>query len=198
MAEAGLANPVNLDLGELAVGPENNAHDWVSFTSREGNDGPTLAVIFEGGDGKPQSFPVLADATVISYLADARWGQMPWLALDLVDRNRLLLRFDPKLDRKVKRAELVLYFDDNRQHRMPPRSFDVAAHEVKEAWNEDAVTWETHPSCAEKPSATVRLYPKAKEVRLDVTKLVQRLADKDAPRHGRLLRVARPLRDEKP
>jgi RNA polymerase sigma factor (sigma-70 family) len=194
---AGLATPMNLDFGELAVGPENNPHDWVSFFSHEGNDGPALAVVFEGGDGKPQSFPVLADATVISYLADARWGQMPWLALDLVDRNRLLLHFDPKLDRKVKKAELVLHFDDNRQHRTPPRPFDVAVHEVKEAWNEDAVTWEKHPSYVEKPSATVRLYPNGKEVRLDVTKLVQRLAEKDALRHGWLLRVAKPLRDEK-
>jgi RNA polymerase sigma factor (sigma-70 family) len=197
VAEAGWAKPTNLDFEELDDERENAPQDWLAFSSRKGKEGPTLAVVFEGGDGKPKSFPVVADTTVISYLADRSWGHMPSLALDLADHNRLLVRFDPKLDGKVARAELVLHFTDAGEHPTPARPFDVAVHEVKEAWDEAAVTWDKHPSYTEKPSATVKVDPKEKEVRLDVTKLVQRLAEKDAPRHGWILRVAKPLLEDK-
>src|SRR5262249_59879599 len=46
---------------------------------------------------------------------------------------------------------------------------------------------------AEHPALRGEGDPKAKEIRRDVTKLVQRLADKDAPRHGWLLAVATPV-----
>jgi RNA polymerase sigma factor (sigma-70 family) len=193
--ELGLAEPTNLGFEELAYEPENAARDWLAFSSRKSAAPPTLELVFEGG-GKPKSFAAVADTTVISYLADKPWGHLPWLALDLADRNRMLLRFDPKLDSKVKKAELVLHFTSVGEHPTPARPFGVAVHEVKEAWNEAAVTWEKQPSFVDKPAATVPVDPKAKEVRLDVTKLVQRLAEKDALRHGWLLRVAKPLKDE--
>jgi RNA polymerase sigma factor (sigma-70 family) len=187
----------NLDFGELAEGRKNAPEDWVSFSSHEGDDAPTLEVVFADG-GKPRSFPAVADAMVISYLTDRTWGRLPWMALDLRDCNRVLLRFDPKLDSKVKKAVLVLRFvklppEERRPDHWPARPFDVALHEVKEAWDEARVTWDSQPEFDKKSAATAEVDPKAKEVRVDVTKLVQRLADKDVPRHGWLLKAAVPV-----
>jgi hypothetical protein len=58
------------------------------------------------------------------------------------------------------------------------------------------VTWEKQPSFVEKAAVTVPIDPKAKEVRVDITGLVQRLTEKDALRHGWLLKVANPLKVE--
>jgi RNA polymerase sigma factor (sigma-70 family) len=195
--EQGLARPTNLDFEELADEPENPAA-WVSFSSRKGTKTPTLAVVFEGGKSEPKEYPADADVTVISYLADKPWGHMKWLALDLADRNRMLLRFEPKLEGKVMKAELVLHFDAGiGEHPTPARPFEISIHEVKEAWEEDTVTWEKQPSFVEKAAVTVPIDPKAKEVRVDITGLVQRLTEKDALRHGWLLKVAKPLKVEK-
>jgi DNA-directed RNA polymerase specialized sigma24 family protein len=190
--------PANRDFEERADEPENAARDWVALSSRESKAAPALAVHLAGADGKPKTFRAAADAMVISYLADRQWGHLPWLALDLADHNRTLLRFDPKLDGKVAKAELVLHFAEVGEHPTPARPFDVAIHEIKEAWDEATVKWDNQPAFEDKPAATVRIDPKAKEVRLDVTRLVQRLADKAAPGHGWLLKVAKPLEDQNP
>jgi RNA polymerase sigma factor (sigma-70 family) len=196
--EQGLEKPTNLDFEELADEPENPAA-WVSYSSRKGTKTPTLAIVFEGKKSEPKEYPADADVTVISYLADKPWGHMKWLALDLADRNRMLLHFEPKLEGKVVKAELVLHFDAGiGEHPTPKRPFEISIHEVKEAWEEDTVTWEKQPSFVEKAAVTVPIDPKAKEVRVDITGLVQRLTEKDALRHGWLLKVAKPLKVENP
>ena len=181
---------------ELADEPENPAA-WVSFSSRKGTKTPTLVVVFEGGKKEPNEFPATADVTLISYLADKPWGHMKWLALDLADRNRMLLRFEPKLEGKVVKAELALQIDTGiGEHPTPARPFEIAIHEVKEAWDEETVTWDKQPSFVEKAALTLPIDPKDKEIRVDITGLVQKLAEKDALKHGWLLKVAKPLKIE--
>lgn len=197
IVELGLMRPTNLDFEEMVDGPKNSAADWLSFSSRKGVSAPTLEVVFEGSKGEPKSFSAVADVMVISYLADKRWGHMKWLALDLADRNRMMLRFEPKLDGKVAKAELVLQFDPTvGEHPTPARPFEIAFHEIKEEWDEMTVTWDQQPSFEDKAALTVPIDPKAKEVRVDITALVKRLTEKDALRHGWVLKVAMPLKDE--
>jgi RNA polymerase sigma factor (sigma-70 family) len=197
IVELGLIRPTNLDFEEMVDGPENSAADWLSFSSRKGASIPTLEVVFEGSKGETKNFSAVADVMVISYLADKPWGYMKWLALDLADRNRTLLRFEPKLDGKVAKAELVLQFDPTvGEHPTPARPFEIAFHEIKEEWDEMAVTWDQQPSFVDKAALTVQIDPKAKEVRVDITALVKRLTEKDALRHGWVLKVAKPLKDE--
>jgi hypothetical protein len=175
--------------------------------SREGLDGtgrggPILAIVFADGDGKAKEFRPVADSTLISYLGGQPWGSMHWLALDLADRNRVLMRFDPKLDGKVKKAELIIPISPdqlrNPSHPAPQRPFDVAIHEVTAAWDEAAATWDNQPAFAAKPAATVTFNPRTRQVRVDVTKLVERLGDKNSEHHGWLLKAAKPLPYEQP
>jgi RNA polymerase sigma factor (sigma-70 family) len=168
---------------------------WVGYAPREMRTGPELAVQFEGGERK--TYPVAADAVLISYLAENAFGSFEtWLSVDLADTNRILLRFDPPAAGKVRKAELVLHAVEPPPNvnpiPLPDKPFELGIHEVLEAWDEAAVTWVTQPEFAERPALTVPVDPRAKELRLDVTALVRRLGEKDAPKHGWLLRVAKP------
>jgi hypothetical protein len=199
MRYAALASALTL-LALLATAADtppapNRAGDWVGYQSRETDSGPRLVVTFE--DGPPQTYAADADAVLISYLAERNWGHLPTLSIDLGDANRILLRFAPPPDGRVRKAELVLRRTE-RLPRLPPQPFDVAVHEVTEPWDEGRVTWTSQPAFAERPAAVVRVDPQAKEVRLDITPLVRRLAAKEAPGHGWLLRPAAPLRTDPP
>jgi RNA polymerase sigma factor (sigma-70 family) len=170
---------------------QNKAEDWIAYHNRHGQSGPSLSVLLEG-DEKPTAYPATAAAPIIAYLPDRRLAAMPYLGIDMDRLTCVLLRFDPQVKGKVRKAELVLQLFGG-EHPTPSVPFTLGFYELKEAWDEAKVSWATQPASAERPAQTVEVDPKAKEVRLDVTKLVQRLTEKDAPRHGWLLAVATPV-----
>src|SRR5262249_53495194 len=133
-------------------------------------------------------------AVVIAYLADVPWGKQPVaLSIDLRDQNRALVRFEPPATDKVRKAELVLTLSEGLKM-VPPRPFEMGVYETLERWDEATVTWTNQPRFAERPALTVRVDPKAKELRIDVTALVA----KDPRGHGWLLKVAQPLAEPEP
>jgi hypothetical protein len=108
---------------------------------------------------------------------------MPSLSVSLGDTVRALLRFDVPARTRVRRAELVLKAAPSQQP--PPAAFELGIHEVESAWDELKVTWKTQPTFAARPALTVRVDPRTKELRIDLTALVQ----KTAGAHGWLLEV---------
>jgi RNA polymerase sigma factor (sigma-70 family) len=174
-----------------AQAAENHPDDWVGYECREMKGGPELAVVYEGGNSKV--YPAAADAAIIAYLPDRAWGQLAVpLSIDLRDQNRSLLRFEPVHGSKVRKAEIVLRLAADLK-KLPPQSFEMGVYEVAEAWDEGRVTWANQPRFAERPALTVRVDPKEKELRIDVTKLIRRPGGKEAPNFGWLFKVARPL-----
>lgn len=170
---------------------KNAPEAWLQIDSREGTSGPKLLLYGEGSE--PQAFSPVADATIISYLADKPWGRLQILAVDMRDANRTLLRFDLPSAGKFRKAELVVM---HRLSSLPLTDpFELGLHEIKEAWTENEVTWKSQPKFDDSPVLTVSVDPKPGEIRLDVTKLLPRLADKEPPRHGWLLKVANPSGD---
>jgi hypothetical protein len=180
----------------------NAANDWVGYHSRETSEkgaGPRLVVEFE--DGTSKGCPAAADAVLVANLPDRIFGRHPELSVSLADHNWVLLRFEPPAG-KVRKAELVL----TRVVRgpkeppipLPPQPFDLAVHEVREAWDEARVTWGTQPPFEDKPALTAPVDAKAKELRLDVTALVRGAADRPTPGHGWLLKVAHPIKGDDP
>jgi tetratricopeptide (TPR) repeat protein len=174
----------------------NLPNQWVGLESRETNDGPTLVVTPDAGEAK--TYTAVADTVLISYLADRGWGRMRLLSISVSDTNRILLRFDPVEGVAVRRAELVLKL--GKSPAPPTQSFDVGVYEVKAEWDEHRVTWANQPKIADEPAAKGSFDPKAGEFRVDVTALVKRHGEpakgggeKDAPKHGWLLKVTKPL-----
>jgi RNA polymerase sigma factor (sigma-70 family) len=164
---------------------------WVGFSSREAGNGPEL--VLQADDGSSKTYPAAADAVVLSYLPHQLLGRTPaWLSVDLDDTNRVLVRFDVPAG-KIRNAELVLHAAKPEPGKtpipLPDRPFDVSVHEITAAWDEGTVTWSNMPAFAEKPILTASIDPKAAVVRIDVSKMVRRLAAADAPKHGWLLRV---------
>jgi RNA polymerase sigma factor (sigma-70 family) len=168
---------------------------WVAYATREQRFGPELVVTRE--DGTRKTYAVAADAVVISYLEDRAFGSFEtWLSIDLADRNRVLLRFEPPAAGPIRKAELVLKAVErpagDQPIPLPAKPFQLAIHEVLEAWDEASVTWVTQPEFSERPTLKVEVDPRAKVLRLDVSPLVRRLGQAGTPRHGWLLRVAEP------
>jgi hypothetical protein len=167
----------------------NLPNQWVGIASRETQNGPTLVVTPENGEAK--TYAPVADTLLISYLADRSWGRLPRLSISLGDTNRVLMRFDPVAGVAVSRAELVLKLVNST---MPPsQPFEVGVYEVQAEWDENGVTWVTQPKIADQPVAKTSLDPNAPEFRIDVTALVKRAGEKDAPKYGWLLKVIKPL-----
>jgi hypothetical protein len=177
------------------VSGENQPNDWIGFHSRKtkanGNPLPKLLVAYE--DGQTRSYTPAADAVVISYLGDKNWGHMPVLAIDLSDRNRVLLLFERPAQGRIRKAELTLQVCPG-DHPTPALPFDLGIYEVKEDWKEFEVTWDSQPKCADYPSSKARVDPRAKELRIDVTPLVRRNLESRIETHGWLLKVPRPLK----
>src|SRR5262245_5322877 len=167
----------------------NLPNQWVAVASRETPDGPTLVVTPENGEAK--TYAPVADTLLISYLADRAWGRLSRLSISLGDTNRVLLRFEPAAGVAVSRAELVLKLGNSA---MPPsQPFEVGVYEVQAEWDENGVTWATQPKIAVEPAAKALIDPKAPEFRVDVTALLKRSGEKEAPNHGWLLKVIKPL-----
>jgi RNA polymerase sigma factor (sigma-70 family) len=176
-----------------AAPAQNRPEHWVGYDSREMKAGPELAVTFE--DGTSNVYPVAADAVLLAYLADHPYGELPVkLSVDLRDQNRFLVRFERPAGGKVAKAELVLTRSEGLKM-LPPRPFEVGVYEVREAWDEGRVTWANQPKFAGRPAATARVDPRARELRIDVTGLARRLAERGAADHGWLLKVVTPLRE---
>jgi hypothetical protein len=150
---------------------KNRAEDWIAYSNRHGQSGPSLSVLLEG-DEKPTTYPAAAAAPIIAYLPDRTLAAMPFLGIDMDRLNCVLLRFDPEVKGKVRKAELALQLYPG-EHPTPSVPFTLGFYELKEAWDEAKVSWATQPGFVERPALTVEVDPKAKEVRLDVTKLVQ-------------------------
>ena len=98
----------------------------------------------------------------------------------------------------VRKAEIVLTVDTpgarrTRRRRCRRQPFEIGAYEVRDAWDEQRVSWNTRPTAEEEPSSTVRTRPDEAEVRFDVTKSAARLADPDAAARGWLIQVVHPL-----
>jgi hypothetical protein len=168
---------------------ENFETDWIWIASREAANGPRLVV--ETEDGKKREIAAAADAGVISYLADRKWGRLKFMGISLNDSNRILLRFDmpPKMG-KVKKATLRL--DTKVQPMNPPQKFDVALHPLTKAWGEMDTDWLTQPKMAQNAAATFAVEPikRAQTLDFDVTDVVK---NKTGLEHGWLLKVAKPL-----
>jgi RNA polymerase sigma factor (sigma-70 family) len=182
------ANPVNLDFEDptpTPPAPESPAA-WVGFHSRESGHAPVLVVTRE--DGTVERYPAVADAVVLSYSPDQECGRLGELALSLNDTNRTLVRFDAPAAGKVRQATLVLRSRPSAY--LPRRPFAVGVHALRGAWAEDDVTWNNQPAYAPDAAATATLDPLAREVRIDVTRLVR---GPGASRHGWLLKVLDPL-----
>lgn len=176
--------------GEAKAQPAANLPtQWVAISSRETSEAPTLVVTPESGEAK--SYPAVADAPVISYLADRNWGRLTRLSVSLSDTNRVLLRFDVPTDIVIDRAELVLKRGTSQ---MPPtQPFEVGIYEVQAEWDEFKVMWMNQPKFADKPAVKFTFDPNAAEVRVDITALMKSDGREDAPNHGWLLKVTKPL-----
>jgi RNA polymerase sigma factor (sigma-70 family) len=187
------AEPVNLgfEAGCVAYAPRtiNRPIDRVCFWSRESGHGPVLRVRTEAGDGR--CYATSADALVLARAADRAWGALQLLSVSLGDANRVLLRFDALAAECLDRAELVLQLGP---HGLPPpEPFELAVYELQSAWDEATVTWASQPASGEVPLATATVDPEATEVRIDVTQLARRQVCGEAPGHGWLLKVLKPV-----
>ncbi len=101
-----VAEPAKASGPQAEPQKRNSPNDWIAFHSRENrNDGPQLNVEFV--DGSTKAFPALADATIIGYLANGKYGSMPSVAISLADSNRILFRFSA-MHGKVRKADLSL------------------------------------------------------------------------------------------
>jgi hypothetical protein len=119
-------------IADVRSAGQNKPTDWGSYESRETKRGPQLILTFD--DGKSDSLSAAADSTVIAYLSDRAWGQLPFLAIDLADTNRVLLRFDLPATKKVRKAELFLRLSGT-DHPSPSESFEVSFFSIEEAWS---------------------------------------------------------------
>ncbi len=179
-----------------APAASNGPHDHVSYGSRESGGEGAPRLVVEHVDGTVESLPAVADAMLIGYLPERRFGGLGFLAVDMCASNRALLRFGPARG-AVRKAEIVLRAipagDAKASRSLPALPFEIGAYEVREAWEEGRVCWDNQPGTAEEPAATARTGPGAAEVRLDVTGSAGRLADPDAAARGWLIRVVRPM-----
>jgi RNA polymerase sigma factor (sigma-70 family) len=187
--------PANLGFEDAPARRDDRAHakDWVQFPSRETGGGPSLQVSREGGASECHG--PSADAVVLADLPHTVWGQSPTLALSLGDTARVLLRFDVPDGAPVRRAELVLPLGLSK--RPPNAPFELGVHETLAPWDEAEVTWDAQPAWDETPAASALVDPRAREARIDVTRLLSR-AGRGPCRHGWLLKVCRPVPSEKP
>jgi hypothetical protein len=168
----------------------NLPDQWIAFASRESKDRPTLVVTSESGEAKTHA--VVADAVIISYLADRAWGHLLTHSISVSDTLRALIRFDPVSGVGVRRAELVLKFGQSQM--LPRQPFEIGIHEVTAEWDENTVTWANQPKVVDEPVAKASLDPKASEFRVDVTALLKRGGEQDAPKYGWLLKVTSPIK----
>jgi hypothetical protein len=171
------------------IGPLNSekVKPWIGFASRETNAGPELSILFEGGTCR--KYEAAADTVLLSYLPDQPLGAHESLSVDLADSNRVLLRFDWSQPSRVMKAELILSRSQSR-HPCPSEPMTLAFHTVTEGWNESTTTWKRQPAFTRKPALTTEINPSDKEYRIDVTGLVRQEEEKQAPRHGWLIRIA--------
>ncbi|MHC4814410.1 MAG: DNRLRE domain-containing protein [Planctomycetota bacterium] len=160
---------------------------WVYFESRESTAGKPPRLVLRTSK-RTSTVKASADATVISYLPARVLGKSPRLAVGTNDRNRSLVRFElPKTLRKVRRAELVL---DLKLSKLPPKQpFEIEVHQLMGAWQEASVNWNRQPRFQDQPAIAVSLLPKAGEVALDVTGVVNAWLTGKAQNHGLLLKM---------
>jgi RNA polymerase sigma factor (sigma-70 family) len=163
---------------------------WIGFASRETNAGPELVLWF--ADGTRKTVEAAADSVLLSYLPDQPLGAHECLSVDLADSNRVLLRFDWPTDAEVEKAELILSRSQSR-HPYPSEALKLALHTITEPWSESTATWNRQPAFLRQPALTARINPLHKEYHIDVTALVRPAKQAQTPRHGWLIRIARPL-----
>jgi len=157
--------------------------EWLYFESRETAKPPRLVA-----DGR--EFAAEADAILLSYRADRAFGGHPQLPVSVGDTNRALLRFNLAGLKSAKKAEIVLAVG------VPPSTaprvrVEVGLHRCSKPWDEEEVTWASQPAFDESPAATVRVEPRAGEVRVDATALVAAWL-KDG-NHGCVLKIGEPF-----
>ncbi len=170
----------------------NGPNDYVNYGSREAGGALAPRLVIEREDGSRESLPAVEDALLIGYIPEECFGRLRFLAVNLCGSNRALVRFD-SVQGPIKKAEIVLRaIPPGRENTSPspPRApFEIGAYEVREAWDENRVSWDTRPTAASSPSTTVRTRPDAAEVRLDVTASAGRLAEPDVAARGWLIQV---------
>ena len=174
----------------------NGPNDYVNYGSREAGGLVAPRLVVERADGTRESISPVADALLIGYIPDGTFGGLRFLSVNLCGSNRLLLRFGP-VHGPVRRAEIVLRTirpgHPTASPALPKVPFEIGAYEVREAWDEDRVSWNTRPTTAAERSSTVRARPDTAEVRIDVTGSAGRLAEPDAAARGWLIQVVHPM-----
>ena len=80
----------------------SDPHDHVSYVSRESGGEGALRLVVEHVDGTSESLPAVADAMIIGYLPERRFGGLAFLAVDMCASNRALLRFGPCAGRSAR------------------------------------------------------------------------------------------------
>ncbi len=161
------------------------APEWVYFESKETGKGPVLRL--EMADGAKKELPVASDTVMLSYIERFIGARHTRLAVDLADKNRVLMRFDLPDAGKVRKAELEMRM---RPSATPPRgAFSIAVYAVKTPWNESWVRWPLQPDYDEEARRTIRLEPRGQMVRIPVTDLVNTWLAKKRANHGLMIRV---------
>jgi len=171
-----------------AAAPQDpGARWWVYFEGRGSSAGKPPRLVLTTSK-RTRTVKASADAPVISYLADRILGRSTQLPVGTNDQNRSLIRFElPKTLRKVRRGELVL---DMKLSKMPPKHpFEINVHQLMGAWQEASVNWNRQPQFRDPPALSVSLLPKAGEVRLDVTEVVNAWLAGTAKNHGLLVKM---------
>ncbi len=161
-----------------------SAPPWLGLLSRESGEGPVLLITRPGG--AVERVEAAADAVLLSYQPDRECGELRTLAVSLADTNRTLVRFAPAPG-PVEKAELVLRCGASPCR--PAEPFTLAVHELREAWREEDVTWQSQPAFAGAPAAVAPVPPDAAEVCIDVTRLVRAAGGREMPGPGWLLKV---------
>ena len=194
-----------LSIAQEAAGQDaaagNGPNDYVNYGSREAGGALAPRLVIERDDGSRENLPAAADALLIGYIPEGCFGGLRFLAVNLCGSNRSLIRFGP-VDGPIKKAEIVLRAippgRDNTSPAPPGLPFEIGAYEVREAWDENRVSWDARPTASSSPGSTTRTRPDAAEVRLDVTASAERLADPDAAARGWLIQVVHPMPWEGP
>ena len=179
-----LATLIALPVAPLvAQAAKNSARQWLWFDSREKATGPRIEL--ELASGKKLRVPAKADTVLISYLASRAYGRMPRLSLSMGDTNRVLLGFGELAHGDVAKATLVLT-----QHpsQIPPVApYELAVHTLKADWSEARTSWNAQPAFDADALQTVRVDPKASELRIELGRPVASWS------RGFLLKVAKPV-----
>lgn len=172
--------------------PPDPSKVWVKLLTRDAPDTTGPKLVLKRGDEIKTIF-ASADTMLISYLADGVFGGFDRMSISANDTNRVLLNFasiawdDGAMPDS---ATLVL---EARQSTIPlVAPMAVHVHLVSALWDENQVSWNNQPEYDPQPVAEGTIPPSEGTVEIDITPLLQGLADKSHPFYGLLIKVTEP------